>query len=414
MNKINPDICHAYDIRGVYPSEINPESAYQIAWAFGKYLKEDRKQAEPFAVAMGQDMRGSSPFLAREVVRGLNDQGIDVVDLGRVPTPAFYHAVAFKDFPAGIMITASHNPKQYNGMKFCGPKASPIGEGTGLEQIKEYAISAEEAKPVSPRGRLLSLSGMTAAYVRQDLSYLNIGKIMKLKIAADPGNAMGALYLDELFKSIPCEAIKMNWDLNGNMPIHEPNPVKFETLQQVQAVIQNEKADFGIAPDGDGDRLGFLDEQGVMIPAEIVTGLVAQQLLKKYPGSKIGYTVIMSRVTKEMVEAAGGVAVETKVGHSFIKEAMPKYDILFAGEFSMHYFFRENYNFESPVFVIAQLLLLRSELGKPFSEIWRAYQKYAKSPEINFEVADKAGIMAKLEKKYADGRVSKLDGVKVD
>ena len=413
-------IFHAYDIRGLYPQELNPEAAYRIGWAFAKYLKSDRKLTLPIQVVAGMDMRGSSPFLARELIRGLNEQGIDVAEIGLSPTPAFYYAVAFKNFPAGIMVTASHNPKEYNGFKFCGEKASPIGLGSGLEKIQTYFESSEESKRISPRGKMTSLPNIVAEYVSQELSYLNPAKISKLKIAADPANAMGSLMLEELFRRIACDPIKANWDLNGNMPVHEANPLKLETLRQVQALIKNEQADFGIATDGDGDRIAFLDEQAEPMPPAILIGLVAQSLLKKYPGARIGHDLRLSKITREMIEEAGGVPVETRVGHSFIKKQMAEEDILFSGEISSHYYFRENYNFESPIFFAAELLLIRSELGKPFSEIWRPYLKYFHSGEINFDVQDKQAAMDKLEKKYADpasaetGRtISKLDGLKV-
>ena len=356
--KINPAIFKAYDIRGIYPDEVDPEVAYRVGRAYGRYLKNDLKKTLPLAIILGQDMRVSSPFLAREVARGLNDEGIDAVDIGRVPTPAFYYAIAFKDYAGGVMVTASHNPKEYNGFKLSREKASPIGQGSGMEKISAYALE-EPAKPAG-KGKLLSLSDITREYVEQELSYLNAGKIKKFKIAADPANAMGALYLAELFAKIPCDPIKLNWELNGNMPIHEANPLKTETLAQLQAVMKNEGADFGIAPDGDGDRAAFLDEKAEVIPPAIVTGLVAQVLLKKYPGAKIGYDLRSSRVAREMIEQGGGQPVETMVGHSKIKKLMEEQDILFAGELSMHYYFRENYNYESPVFVAAQLLLMRS------------------------------------------------------
>ncbi len=433
---IEPKIFKAYDIRGVYPLELSLEAAYCIGQGFAKFLREDlspyggspegRKKELPLTVAIAQDARPSSPFLAREVVRALNEAEIDVVDLGRTPTPAFYYAVASKNFAAGAMVTASHNPKEYNGFKLCGPRAMPIGENSGLKKIEEYAQGFFAAIPrdeeslgrrirrPSLKGKLSSFDGATREYVANDLAKVDITKIRRLKIAADPGNAMGALYLEELFKAVPCDPIKINWDLNGNMPIHEPNPLKTETLQQLQAVIQNEKADFGIAPDGDGDRIGLLDEKGDVMSAAIITGLVAQSILKKNPGVKIGYDLRMSRSAREMIEDAGGVAVETPVGHSFIKKQMADENLLFAGELSMHYYLRDNFNCESPVFVIAELLQMRSQLDKPFSEIWRLHQKYAHSGEINFTVADKEAVLAKLEKKYPDGQVSRLDGVKIE
>lgn len=414
MMNIDETIFHVYDVRGRYPEEINPEAAYRIGWAFGQFLARDKKVALPAQVVVGLDMRGSSPFLAREVLKGLTQQGFDAVDAGKLPTPAFYHAVAFGNFAAGVMVTASHNPKEYNGFKFCGPKASPIGLGTGLEKIQSYAGIAEIPKPTAKKGTVTYLDKPTRAYVAQDLSYVNFGKIGQFKIAADPANAMGALYLEEFFRAVPSDPIKINWDLNGNMPIHEANPLKVETLQQLQEVIKNEKADFGIATDGDGDRIVFLDEKAQIIPSHIVLGLVAQELLKKNPGARIGYDLRSSKAVKETIEQAGGEAIETQVGHSNIKALMSEKDILFAGELSSHYYFRENFNFESPVFVTGTLLLIRSQLDKPFSEIWRPHAKYSHSGEINFEVADKQAVLDKLEQKYADGRISKLDGIKIE
>lgn len=408
------NIFHAYDIRGIYPDEINPEAAFRLGGAFAKYLKIDLKKSLPLEVVVGLDMRGSSPFLARELIRGLNEQGIDIVEIGKVSTPAFYYAVAFKDFPAGIMVTASHQPKEYNGFKICGEKAFPIASGTGIEKIREYFDSSEEPKKISPRGKMRALENLTEGYVNQELSYINPAKISKLRIAADSANCMGSTYLEELFKHIACDPIKINWDLNGNMPVHEANPIKLETLRQLQEIIKNEKADVGIATDGDGDRIAFLDEQGEVIPSFVVHGLVARHLLKKYPGARIGYDLRSSRKLKELIVEAGGEPIETVVGHSFVKTLMKEKDILFSGELSGHYYFRENFNLESPVFVAAALFIVKSEAGQPFSQIWRPLVKYFHSGEINFDVADKEAVINKLEKKYADGQVSKLDGLKID
>lgn len=423
--QIEPKIFKAYDVRGIYPGELTLEAAYSIGRGFARFLREDLKKELPIIVAIAQDARPSSPFLAREMVRALNEMEIDVVDLGRTPTPALYHAVVVKNFIAGVMVTASHNPKEYNGLKFCGEKATPIGENSGLRQIEKYAQEVYAAIPrgddVSPRrrtptlkGKFTSQDGATRDYVLSELAHVDITKIKKLKIAADPGNALGAVYLNELFNLIPVEAIKMNWELNGNSPVHEANPLKLETLAQLQAVMKNENADFGLAPDGDGDRIGFLDERGELISPAIITGLVAQNLLKKNPGAKIGIDLRMSRTAREMIEAAGGVVVETPVGHSLIKKIMQEQDVLFAGELSMHYYLRDNFNSESPVFVLASLLEMRSEMEKSFSEIWKPYQKYAHSGEINFTVNDKEVVLKNLEKKYPDGKVSRLDGLKTE
>lgn len=413
MNNINPNIFHAYDVRGFYPQEITLETAYWIAWAFGKYLKTDQKKTLPMNVILGQDMRGSSPFLAKEVVRGLNDQGIDVVDAGKVSTAAFYYAASFKDCAGGIMVTASHMPKEYNGFKLCLEKAYPVGRNTGLAKIKQYALEGSVGK-VKDRGKISFLEKVTHEYVLQDLSSINAAKIKKFKIAADPANCMGATYLEELFNQIDCDPIKMNWDLNGNMPIHEANPLKYETLQQIQQVIRNERADIGVATDGDGDRVGILDEKADFVPSDMVAGLVAFELLKKNKGARIGHDLRFSRSFSEMVRQAGGEPMECPVGYAFIKAIMKEKDILFAGELSGHFFYRENFNNESPVFVVAQILSLMSSSGKPLSELWRSHKKYFHSGEINFEIADKQKAMQALEEKYSDGKIDRLDGVKID
>ena len=341
---LNNSIFRAYDVRGKYPEEIDPETTYRITCGFVKFLKKDKKKTLPMTVMLGQDMRGSSPFLAREVTRALTDQGVDVVDIGKVSTPAFYFATSFRECAGGIMVTASHMSREYNGLKMTLEKVYPIGQDTGLMQIQKYA--AEEPEKISPRGSFTSLEGITRDYVSQDLSYLNFGKIHKFKIVADPGNGMGATYLEEFFKQIPCEPIKINWELNGNMPVHEANPIKLETLQQIQAVILNEKADLGIATDGDGDRIAFLDENAAVIPVATVTKLIGRQLAKKNTIDTVG----------------------------FFKECKPKEFAkhAFAGLDGGRYFFRENFYYDSPVFAAAQLLLLKSESENPmftFSEL---------------------------------------------
>lgn len=417
MENIDPQIFKAYDVRGIYPGEIDQELAYRIGLAYALYLKKDLRVALPAGVVLGLDMRGSSPFLAKEISRGLIDSGIDVIEIGKVPTPAFYYAVAFKGYSAGVMVTASHNPKQYNGFKFCGPKAIPIGLNSGLGQIRDYTLSSELApERRTTRGKFSSLPDISREYVSHDLSYINVGNIKKFKIVADTANCMGAVYLSELFQRVPAELIKVNWDLNGNMPSHEANPIKPENMRQLQEILKSEHADFGIATDGDGDRIGFVDEKADIIPPDAVIALVAQALLRKHPGARIGYDLRCSRVVKEIIESAGGVAVQTPVGHSHIKKIMKDQDVLFSGELSCHYYFRENYNFESPVFVIAALLSLRSQADKPFSEMWRPLIKYFHSGEINFEVSDKETAMQRLEKKYAvhGSKVSKLDGLKIE
>lgn len=412
MTKFNSGIFHTYDIRGEYPEEVNPEAAYRVGRAFAKYLKIDRKKTLPFSVAVGLDMRVSSPFLARELIRGITDQGIDVVDVGIVSISALYYTVAFKDLSGGVMVTASHMPKQYNGFKICLEKAFSVGRETGLFEIKKYYLD-ESQDPQTAKGKVVTWEKMTQEYVAKDLSYVDCSKIKKFRIAADPGNCMGAAYLEEFFKLVPCEPVKINWELNGNMPIHEANPLKLETLQQLQEIIRNEKADLGIATDGDGDRISFLDEQGTPIPTDIIGGIVMTQLLQEHLGETMVYDLRYSRGVLEKIREAGGKLVESRVGYVFIKALMQKHNAIFGGELSGHFNYRENFGYESPVFVAAQILLAMSRQSRPFSEIWRPFQTYFHSGEINFEVTDKKRVLDKLEQKYGDGKIGKLDGVTV-
>lgn len=254
-----------------------------MGWAYARYLKDDLKKVLPLEIVVGFDMRGSSPFLAREIIRALNEQGIDVVEVGKVPTPVFYYAVAFKGYAGGVMVTGCHNPKEYNGFKFCREKATLIGLGSGLEKVKTYFESGEDVIKVKPKGKMTSLPDMTGAYVEQELSLVNREKIKKLKVAADPANAIGALYLEGLFQKIPCDLIHINWELNGNMPVHDPNPFKAETLRQLQEVLKNEKADLGIATDGDGDEIVFVDSLGQIILEEKLKSLVPQAFAQSDP-----------------------------------------------------------------------------------------------------------------------------------
>jgi len=412
MNKINPEIYKAYDVRGVYPTDVNEEVAYRTARAFGIYLKKDLKKQLPIKIVLGQDMRSHSPFIAHEIVRGLNEEGIDVADLGRVPTPAFMYAVSFKDYDGGVMVTASHNPKQYNGLKFTREKGMSIGLASGLDKIRDYALG-ELPKPEG-KGNFQQLKNIVSEYVEQELSFVNIPKLKRFKVVADTANAMGAMYLDEFFKRVDLEVTKLNWELNGNMPIHEANPYKPETLQQLREVVKNEHANLGIATDGDGDRIGFLDEKGDTIRGDITGAIIAKRLLERNPGAKIGFEVRSSRIVAETIKQNGGVPVLMPAGYAKMKPLMSREDVLFAAESSMHYMFRENYNHESPVFVISVLLSIMSEQEKPLSEIWREYLKYFHSGEQNFSVTDKEAVLKKLEKKYQNGKISHLDGVTVE
>ncbi|BFD24716.1 MAG: phosphomannomutase/phosphoglucomutase [Candidatus Parcubacteria bacterium] len=410
------DIFRAYDIRGIYGEDFDDAAAYRIAEAYIALRRKDNDltQDAPLKIAVGADMRLSSPQLKAEVIKALTANGAEVYDLGLLSTPAFYFAVASEKLDGGIIVSASHNPKNWNGFKVVRAQAVPVSGDSGLLWMRDWILNEEKLSPRAG-GQVHDLSGSAQKQWEHDQKYFSLENIKAQKIIADPANSMGIQYLDIIAPKLPGEFIKINSDLDGSFPAHEADPLKPENLQQLQAAVLENKADLGIATDGDGDRIFFVDEKGQLIEPAIIRGLLARSFLKDKPGAKIGYDVRPGKITEDLILASGGQAVLTRVGHSLIKEQMLKENIYFAGESSGHFFLNLPLGcFEMPNIMIMRLLEEFSKAQKPLSEYLEPYRKYYSSGEINCVVADKKAVFNLVAEKYAPGELSFLDGISVN
>jgi phosphomannomutase len=397
-----PDPFKAYDIRGIYPQELNESLAYQIGNATAQVLRLAGKR-----FTVGRDMRVSGPALKAAVVKGLVDAGVHVVDVGMLSTPAVTFSMHHLDTEGGIQVTASHNPAIYGGVKITGPGFKPIGGGTGMEEIEALARMATIVKV--PGGSVTEAVTLDAyaAY----LATLWAPK-RKLKIVVDGGNGIiGTLFQHLLPKLGNIELVAMNFDPDGRFPVHEANPLKLENLKDLQARVQAEKADFGAAFDGDGDRCALVDENGEFISCDLTTALLAKYFLAKEPGATVAYDLRSSKVVAEYVASLGGKAVETRVGHSFIKQTLKQEHAVFAGELSGHYYFRDFWNADSGLYAFILLANIVSESPR-LSTLVKPLLKYFHTGEINFKVADAAAVFARA-KTLPGGQVAELDGVTV-
>ncbi|MCK4891721.1 MAG: phosphomannomutase/phosphoglucomutase, partial [Candidatus Pacebacteria bacterium] len=412
MNKIDESIFKAYDIRGIYPAQLDEKLAYKIGRGYATFILKENSKARNIVV--GSDMRVSSPALKKELIRGFVDSGLDVVDVGLVSTPTFYFAVSFYNYDGGIQVSASHNPKEYNGFKIVRERAFPIGKNTGIFAIRDIILKDEFIKS-EKKGRIIEKDNILRDFIGNQLSNIDVSKIKKFKIVVDAANSMGALDIEEFFKKVPVELIKINFELDGTFPSHEADPLKEENLKLLKQKVIETGADFGISSDGDGDRYFFVDEKGNSLRQEILRGIMAQIELADNYGATVCYDIRPGRITKDMIEEMGGKSIVTPVGHSLIKEIMIKNDAVFGGESSGHYFYKKNYGtFEMPAILIAKFLKFLSEKNMVFSEVVKPYQKYFHSGEINFRVKSVAEKLKEIEEKYSDGKIIKIDGVTVE
>ncbi len=401
-------IFKAYDIRGIYPSELNEDLAYRIGRAFVSLLK-------PKAVAVGRDVRLSSESLFKELVRGITDQGADVVEIGLSSTPMLYFAVANFGLDAGINITASHNPGQYNGFKMVAKDAVPLSGDTGIDDIRKLVDKG--AFSDSGRRGNHRKQDVLDTYAEHLLAFACGRRFENIHVVVDAGNAMAALVAPKIFEGLGCRLDELFFELDGSFPNHLPNPLEEKNLVALKGRVKKLRADLGLAFDGDADRLFFIDENGETVPADFIAALVAKSLLADYPGSTVLYDLRSSWVIPEEVKAAGGKAVMCRVGHSFIKRQMRDMDALFASELSAHFYFKHNFFVESPFFVVIKVLELMAGQGRRLSQLAAALRRYHHSGEINFRVKDRDGkdvIIAELKAKYADGRQTLIDGLRVD
>jgi phosphomannomutase len=409
---IDPSIFKSYDIRGIYPQQINDENVVQIIKAIYKFFLGSIKK-DQLDIVLAYDMRLSGPQLFEKAKQTLVDLGANVIDVGQLSTPSFYFAVFNYKYDCGIQITASHNPKEYNGMKFVSFSEKgliKIGKPTGMDEVQKLAME-DITFTSTKKGTLTKKNGILEDEVNKTLELLNNPKVKKLKIVADPGNAMGAQYIDALFKKVPADLVKMNFELDGSFPVHEPNPLNFETLKDLQKRVVEEKADFGIATDGDGDRLYFIDEKGEIVRATSITSIVAKELLQQYPGDTIYFDIRDILGPQKIIEEFGGKSEIVRVGHAYITQAMNKSGGIFAGESSGHMFFRTNGNAESNLPVILIVLEAITKENKTLSEIVKEYKRSYESDEYNFKVKNAPEILAALKEKYKDGELWELDGV---
>lgn len=401
----DPKIFKAYDIRGIYGPELDDETAYRIGRALIVHFQAKK-------VAVGRDVRASSPALFQAFTQGVMEQGGDVIDLGVVTTPMVHFAAGRLEVDLAVAITASHNPPEYNGIKVDLHGAIPVGEKTGLSDIRDL-VMAGNFPDSSTRGTM-GEEDIRPAYYSFFASFAKLGD-RRFTLAIDTANAMGIVELpiyDELKENLTVHNLYN--DLSQPFSAHEANPLKTETLDELCELVKEKGADMGIAYDGDADRIGFVDETGRVIPMDLITGLVGQIVLEKNPGATILYDLRSSRAVKEAIDEKGGRAIECRVGHAFIKRQMRDDGAIFAGEFSGHYYFVENSYAEASTLVALHLLNLMAETGKTLSELVAELRRYAHSGEINSTVEDKDAVLMKLRAKYADGKQHELDGLKVE
>lgn len=405
--KIDPAIFSAYDIRGIYGETLTDEVAYNVGRAAAFYLKVPE-------IAVGRDMRLSSPQLAAALIRGITDQGVNAIDLGMTSTDELYFAVGKFNFPAGVMITASHNPARYNGMKFCRAQAYPVSLETGLSDIRDLAIAGEFPDPVQ-KGQVFQRD-VTDDFVQHVLSFIDASKVKPLKVVIDAGNGMAGMIVPKVFQHLPCTLVPLYFELDGSFPHHQASPIEPENMVDLQNKIREVGADLGAAFDGDADRMFPVDEHGNIIDGSMVTALMAHSLLRKQPGSTILYNLIVSKSVPALVQSMGGTAVRTRVGHSYIKAEMRRLNAIYGGEHSGHFYFRDNWFADSGLIAFLLMLELVSVEGKPVSELIKPLDKGVRSGEINSKVSDVHGKLQALEEHFGKGAesIDHLDGLTID
>lgn len=395
-------IFKAYDIRGIYGTDLTEDLAHKIGRAFATFLGCKK-------VVVGRDMRPHSEPLFKALADGLTRQGADVIDIGLCSTPMNYYANGRLGADAGIMITASHNPGEWNGFKLCREQAIPISGATGIKDIERIVLDGAYAPEPAAAGTV-TRHDIGAAYIDHIRDFADLRR--PVRVAVDFANAMGIveartleglLDIDPLFDA-----------LDGTFPNHEANPLVPETYEALQHKVREGEYDFGVAFDGDADRAGFTDERGNIIPMDMITALIAEMVLKREKGANIFYDLRSSWAVKELIEANGGIANMSRVGHAFIKQQMREKNAVFAGELSGHYYFKENYFAESSSLAVLFVANLVSASEVPLSEMIKPIQKYVASGEINSEVEDPAAVFPRLKEAYADGRMFELDGLTVE
>lgn len=405
---LDPSIFKAYDIRGIYPDQIDEDGAYAIGRAYATFL-------EPVRVAVGRDMRTMAPSISDALIRGLCDAGVDVDDIGMVGTEVLYHAVASGELDGGIHVTASHNPAQYIGMKVVRRGALPVGLDTGLDKVRDLARADGNDAGGSRVGTRVE-ADVIESWQQRVMQFLDPATISPMTVVLDAGNGLGGAMIDPLLELLPSLTVhRYNFTPDGTFPNHEPNPLLPENRAFVIDRVREHGADLGIAWDGDADRCFFIDDRGEFVPGDFITALLARRELQRHPGSSILYDVRASRAVPDTIEACGGIALPSRVGHAFIKQRMRAEGSVFAGEISGHYYFRDYYGVDTGIVPALIMLQLVSDHGGRLSELIDPLrEQYHISGEINSVVDDVPLKLQQLKERYADARISHIDGVSID
>ena len=409
--QVNPGIFKAYDIRGIYPTELNEEAAYLIGRAFVTFLGVP-------CVLVGRDMRTSSPAIFAAVTRGITDQGADVIDIGMVSTDQYYYACATLELP-GMMVTASHNPKQYSGFKMVRQMPYLLSGDEGIQDLRRL-VEQENFSTPSRKG-VITPRDMSEQFVQQQLSLIDVAALQQradqgrpLRVIADTGNGMVGPSLQALYRRLPISFEGMYLDPDGNLPNHGLDPLQPENRAELQARVVAEGFDIGFLFDGDGDRFFAVDDRGSFISGDFLTAIMGQYMLERYPGAKILYDVRASWAVPDLIRAHGGIPLMERVGHAFIKRRMAAEDAVFAGEVTGHYYFKDFYYADSGILPSLLLMELLARRGVKLSDLLKELEAtYFISGEINSKVADVKGRLAALAERYADGTIERMDGVSV-
>lgn len=401
------EIFKAYDIRGRVDSQLSPEACELIGRAFADWLPASGP------VAVGHDMRTDSANLAAALIRGICASGRNVWDIGFASSDMVYFAPGkFPELAGGAMITASHNPGEYNGIKFCREQALPVGIESGLAEIRDKVIEGEPAKTAKKPG-IATQKNLLSIWIDHVLTFVDLTRINPLRIGVDAGNGMGGLTMPKLAGRLPIRVSPLYFELDGTFPNHEANPMKVETLSDLAALIRQEKLDFGIAFDGDADRMALIDGHGVPLTGSMTYALLAQYVLNKHPGATFVHDLRLSRGALDFIHERGGKTIRSKVGNTFIKELVRRQDAAFGGEITGHFMFKENYFVDSGLLAALVAIEVLSTSGFTLSEFVQRTDTYVHRPEINLHARDKQAVLQRVAEAFKDGERDWLDGLTV-
>ena len=398
-------IVKAYDIRGVVGEQLDSEVVRDIGAAFADLLVRSDPSPTPSAVIIGHDMRDSSPSLAAAFAHGVTNRGLDVISIGLASTDMLYFGSGWLGLP-GAMFTASHNPARYNGIKLCRAGATPVGQDSGLEQIR---LALQRGIQPGPGGGVVTERNILADYARYLRSLVDLSGIRPLRVVVDAGNGMGGYTVPAVVEGLPLQIIPLYFELDGSFPHHEANPLDPANLVDLQAAVREQGADLGLALDGDADRCVVIDERGAVVSPSAITALVATRELATEPGATVIYNLITSQAVPEIVTEHGGHPVRTRVGHSFIKQRMAETGAIFGGEHSAHYYFRSFWRADSGLLAALHVLAALGEQQRPTSALLADFSRYTASGEINSTVADQQGSMEAVRERFAARDAVELD-----